>query len=91
MSNFLDDNLNQSVFFDINYLEVLGSNIFEYCLYYLLENDDIVSDFYARYKNKNVGRKAYPPHFHAKYSGHDALFNLNGDILESELPKRAVK
>jgi hypothetical protein len=24
MSNFLDDNLNQSVFFDINYLEVLG-------------------------------------------------------------------
>ena len=41
MSNFLDDNLNQSVFFDINYLEVLGSNTFEYCLYHLLENDDV--------------------------------------------------
>ena len=76
MSNFLDDNLNQSVFFDINYLEVLGNNTFEYCLYYLLENDEIVSDFYARYKNKNVGRKAYPPAlllrviFYAYYRGH---------------------
>ena len=76
MSNFLDDNLNQSVFFDINYLEVLGSNTFEYCLYHLLENDEIVSDFYARYKNKNVGRKAYPPAlllrviFYAYYRGH---------------------
>ena len=57
MSNFLDDNLNQSVFFDINYLEVLGNNTFEYCLYHLLENDEIVSEFYNRYK-KNVGRKA---------------------------------
>ena len=76
MSNFLDDNLNQSVFFDLNYLEVLGNNTFEYCLYQLLENDDIVSDFYARYKNKSVGRKAYPPAlllrviFYAYYRGH---------------------
>jgi len=76
MSNFLDDNLNQSVFFDINYLEVLGSNTFEYCLYHLLENDEILSDFYARYKNKSVGRKAYPPAlllrviFYAYYRGH---------------------
>ena len=76
MSNFLDDNLNQSVFFDINYLEILGNNTFEYCLYHLLENDEIISDFYARYKNKNVGRKAYPPAlllrviFYAYYRGH---------------------
>jgi hypothetical protein len=32
MSNFLDEELNQSVFFDIKYLEVLGNNKFEYCL-----------------------------------------------------------
>jgi transposase len=76
MSNFLDDNLNQSVFFDINYLEVLGNNTFEYCLYHLLENDEIISDFYARYKNKIVGRKAYSPAlllrviFYAYYRGH---------------------
>jgi hypothetical protein len=54
MSNFLDDNLNQSVFFDINYLEVLGSNTFEYCLYHFLENDEIVSDFYALYKKIKI-------------------------------------
>ncbi|MBQ0729426.1 MAG: IS1182 family transposase [Oleispira antarctica] len=36
----------------------------------------MVSDFYARYKNKNVGRKAYPPAlllrviFYAYYRGH---------------------
>ncbi|MFT4776963.1 MAG: hypothetical protein ACI9B7_001337 [Oleispira sp.] len=34
-----------------------ASNTFEYCLYHLLENDKIVFDFYARYKNKNVGRR----------------------------------
>ena len=32
-----------------------------------------------------------PPHFHAKYSGYEALFNFNGDLIEGELPKRAVK
>jgi transposase len=76
MSNFLDDNLNQSVFFDINYLETLGNNTFEYCLYLLLEKDEILSDFLVRYKNRSVGRKAYPPAlllrviFYAYYRGH---------------------
>ncbi|MDN3638988.1 hypothetical protein QWY82_09230 [Simiduia curdlanivorans] len=36
MSNYLDDNLNQAVLLDINYLDVLGENTFEYCLYTLL-------------------------------------------------------
>ncbi|MFT6907164.1 MAG: hypothetical protein ACJAS1_003841 [Oleiphilaceae bacterium] len=75
MSNVLNDNLNQSVFFDINYLEVLGENTFEYCLYQLLENDKLLSDFYAKYINKNAGRKAYLPAlllriiFYAYYRG----------------------
>ncbi len=30
-----------------------------------------------------------PPHFHAKYSGYEALFNFDGLLLEGELPKRA--
>tara|TARA_R110001583_G_scaffold74647_1_gene206585 strand:+ start:103 stop:330 length:228 start_codon:yes stop_codon:yes gene_type:complete len=50
MSNFLDAYLNQRVFFDINYLEVLGNNTFEYCLYHLLEGNKIVSDFIACYR-----------------------------------------
>ena len=76
MSNFLDDNLNQSVFFNINYLEVLGENTFEYCLYHLLERDELIVEFLQRYKNKNAGRKAYSPAlllrviFYAYYRGH---------------------
>ena len=76
MSNFLDDNLNQSVFFDLNYLEVLGESTFEHCLYHLLERDELLVDFHYRSKNERVGRKAYPPAlllrviFYAYYRGH---------------------
>lgn len=61
MSNYLDDNLNQSAFLDINYLEVLRENTFKYCLYTLLTHTLDLEEFNAGYKNKNVGRKAYPP------------------------------
>ncbi len=50
----------------------------------------IISRFYgiiiAMYFNDHN-----PPHFHAKYSGYEALFNFEGEIIEGELPKRAVK
>ncbi len=75
MSNYLDDNLNQSVFLDINYLEVLGDNTFEICLYTLLTKTLDLCEFEQRYKNQNVGRKAYPPAlllrviFYAYYRG----------------------
>jgi len=75
MSNYLDDNLNQSVFLDINYLEVLGENTFEYCLYTLLTHRIKLDEFDSCYKNKKVGRKAYPPAlllrviFYAYYRG----------------------
>jgi len=32
-----------------------------------------------------------PPHFHAKYSGDEALFDFEGNVLEGELPKRASR
>ncbi len=32
-----------------------------------------------------------PPHFHAEYQGHHAVFNFEGDILEGEMPKKQVK
>lgn len=58
MANFLDDNLNQSVFLDINYLEVLGENTFEFCLYQLITHQLDLTEFTRRYKNKSVSRKA---------------------------------
>lgn len=32
-----------------------------------------------------------PPHFHAKYSGYEAIFDFDGQIIEGEIPKRAAK
>ncbi|WP_417594122.1 DUF4160 domain-containing protein [Oceanospirillum sp.] len=49
----------------------------------------IISRFYgiliAMYFNDHN-----PPHFHAKYSGQEALFAFDGTILEGQLPKRAT-
>jgi hypothetical protein len=32
-----------------------------------------------------------PPHFHARYSGYEALFDFAGTIIDGELPGRAAK
>jgi len=32
-----------------------------------------------------------PPHFHARYSEYEALFDFEGSIIEGEFPGRAVK
>jgi len=50
----------------------------------------IISRFYgiviAMYFNDHN-----PPHFHAKYSGYEGLFNFDGTLIEGELPNRASK
>lgn len=50
----------------------------------------IISRFYgiliAMYFNDHN-----PPHFHAKYSGSEALFSFDGEIIEGEFPNRAIK
>lgn len=50
----------------------------------------IISRFYgiviAMYFNDHN-----PPHFHAKYSGYEARFSFSGEVLEGELPMRAMK
>lgn len=28
-----------------------------------------------------------PPHFHASYQGHNAVFDLEGELLEGNMPK----
>ena len=61
MANFIDTNINQTVLMDINYLDQLGTNNFDYYLYSLLNKPNFLDDFLGRYKNSAVGRKAYPP------------------------------
>lgn len=75
MPNYLDDNLRQTVFLDVNFLEVLGDKTFESSLYTLITETLDLTEFHNRYKNKRVGRKAYPPAlllrviFYAYYRG----------------------
>jgi len=61
MANFIDTNINQTVFLDINYLDQLGTNNFDFYLYTLLNEANILDEFKLRYKNNKAGRKAYPP------------------------------
>lgn len=75
MPNYIDDNIDQIVFLDVDYLKVLGEKTFERCLYELLTHHVDLSVFDSAYKNKKVGRKAYPPAmllrivFYAYYRG----------------------
>lgn len=32
-----------------------------------------------------------PPHFHASYQGHNATFNLDGELTEGTMPKPQTK
>lgn len=32
-----------------------------------------------------------PPHFHAKYQEHEALFTLDGEVLSGSLPRRQLR
>ena len=32
-----------------------------------------------------------PPHFHACYQEYEALFDLEGNLIEGEMPKRQIK
>ena len=36
----------------------------------------------------NNGREHTPPHFHASYSGAEAVFDLDGDILSGDIPAK---
>jgi hypothetical protein len=32
-----------------------------------------------------------PPHFHASYQGHHAVFNMDGELTQGDMPKRQQK
>lgn len=32
-----------------------------------------------------------PPHFHALYQGHKAVINMEGDLLEGDMPLKQLK
>ena len=32
-----------------------------------------------------------PPHFHASYQGYHAVFDMDGDLTEGDMPRKQVK
>lgn len=32
-----------------------------------------------------------PPHFHASYQGYNAVFNMDGELTDGDMPKRQQK
>ena len=59
MANFKEDNIRQQTLLNVDFLEVLGTDTFEYSLYQLLEREELLSAFIAQYRNHHSGRKAY--------------------------------
>ena len=51
-----------------------------------------ISEFYGlSIYMYNNGREHNPPHFHALYQGHEGVFNLEGELMEGEMPTRQRK
>jgi len=75
MASFKQDNIRQQTLLNVDFLEVLGTNTYEFSLYQLLERKELLSAFIAQYKNHHSGRKAYHPAlllriiFYAYYRG----------------------
>ena len=32
-----------------------------------------------------------PPHFHATYQGYNAVFNLDGELTDGDMPRKQIK
>ncbi len=51
MSNYIDDNIDQIVFLDVDYMKVLGEKTFERCLFELVTHKLDLSAFHNVYKS----------------------------------------
>ncbi len=75
MANLLTDDIHQTFFISENYVDILGNNTYEYCLYKLFSGSIDLCEFEAKLKNHRTGRKAFPPAlllrviFYAYYRG----------------------
>ena len=52
MANFIADNIKKTVFIDVNFLDILGENTFEFNLYTLLRDILNLFEFTDKYKKK---------------------------------------
>ena len=50
-----------------------------------------ISMFYGIMIRMYNNNEHNPPHFHAQYQGHKAVFDMDGNLTEGEMPKAQVK
>lgn len=62
-----------------------------YIIYKEVQKMPTISMFYGIIiKMYNTGEHN-PPHFHATYQGYNAVFNLEGELIEGDIPRKQAK
>ena len=51
----------------------------------------IISAFYGIIIGMYNGREHNPPHFHASYQGYEAVFDMEGNLVEGKMPKKQCR
>lgn len=51
----------------------------------------VLSMFFGIIINMYNNAEHNPPHFHAKYEGYEAVFNMNGEIIKRRFSKKTKK
>lgn len=51
----------------------------------------ILSMFFGIIINMYNNAEHNPPHFHARYQGFEAVFDMNGEIIDGKFPKKQKK
>ncbi len=50
-----------------------------------------ISMFYGIMIRMYNNNEHNPPHFHAQYQGHNAVFDMDGNLTDGEMPKAQIK
>ena len=50
-----------------------------------------ISMFYGIVIRMYNNNEHNPPHFHAQYQGHKAVFDMDGNLTDGEMPKAQIK
>ena len=50
-----------------------------------------ISMFYGIIVRMYNNGEHLPPHFHTTYQGYNAVFNMEGELMDGEMPKKQIK
>lgn len=62
-----------------------------YIVYKEVQKMPTISMFYGIIIKMYNNGEHNPPHFHATYQGYNAVFNLEGELIEGDIPRKQAK